>query len=143
MTTTRSELLTLTNADPRFYKLIGPFLGRREVHRAVGSAIYDDDDKTWLVIVTGRAVDGFIAYRPQRGVIIAESCYIARRDATGAEDPTVRMALVQNMIAATAPSPLRTTVPRTAANVYTDAGFAELPQQRAMKNYIELTRSTS
>lgn len=139
MTDTHSELRTLTNTDREFYPLIGPFLGRREVHRAVGSAVYDDDDKTWLVIVTGKRVDGFIAYRPQRGVTVAESCYIARRTPEG-EDTLVRTALVQHLIASTAPSPLRTMVPKSVMNVYTDAGFTELPQ-KSTKNYAELVRS--
>ena len=52
MTDSANSLIALTNKDARFYKLIGPFLGRREVHRAVGSAVWDDDDKTWLVITT-------------------------------------------------------------------------------------------
>lgn len=140
MTTTQSELLTLTNKDPKFYQLIGPFLGRRDVHRAIGSAVYDDDDKTWLVITTGKRVEGFIAYRPQKGVTVAESCYVVRRDSAGGEDPNVRLALVQHLIAATAPSPLRTMVPKSTASIYSDAGFTELPQ-RSTKNFAEMVRT--
>lgn len=142
MTTTHSELLTLTNKDQKFYQLIGPFLGRRDVHRAIGSAVYDDNDKTWLVIVTGKRVEGFIAYRPQRGVIVAESGYVVRRDNAGVEDQNIRLALVQHLIEATAPSPLRTMVPKSASSAYIDAGFTELPQ-KSTRNYAELVRTAA
>lgn len=140
MTTTRSELLTLTNADPRFYKLVGPFLGRREVHRAVGSPLWDDDGKTWLVLTSGKRVQGFLSIRPQRGVVAVESCFITRRH-DGHEDITVRSELLAELIKVTAPSPLTATVPKAAAAVYAEAGFAELPQ-KSTKNFVHMVRST-
>ncbi|MCB9441191.1 MAG: hypothetical protein H6523_13195 [Mycolicibacterium sp.] len=142
MTTSRAELITLTNADPRFYELVGPFIGRRDVHRAVGSAVYDDADKTWLVVLIGGEVAGFLSYRGQRGSIAAESCYIARRNADGSEDPGVRMALLQKLIDITAPSPIQAMVPKAVVETYLDLGFTELPA-KSTKNFVSLIRSTS
>lgn len=139
MTTTRSELLTLTNADPKFYKLVGPFLGRREVHRAVGSPVWDDDDKTWLVLTNGRRVEGFLSFRPRRGVVAAESCYIAQRNG-GQEDTAVRSELLKELVKVTAPSPITSMVPKTVAQVYIDAGFTELPQ-KSTRNYAHMVWS--
>ncbi|OBK02780.1 hypothetical protein A5637_16335 [Mycolicibacterium fortuitum] len=136
-----SDLITLTNTDSRFYQLLGPFLGRREVHRAIGSAVYDDDDKTWIVARDGRKVTGFIAYRSQRGGNVAESCYVARRDGAH-EDPTVRDALVRAVIDATAPSPITTMVPKAVAGTYAALGFTELPQ-KSTKNFVSLVRSAA
>ena len=142
MTDSRSELLTLTNADPKFYKLIGPYLGRREVHRAIGSAVYDDDDKMWLVIVTGRKVEGFLAFRPQRGAIKAESCYIPRRLADGTEDTAVRMALLHKLVEVTTPTPITAMVPKSVVSVYTDVGFAELTA-KSTRNFAHLVKAAS
>lgn len=134
------QLITLTNTDKRFYPVIGPFLGRREVHRAVGGVIYDDDGKTWIVARSGHKVAGFIAYRGQHGMITAESCYIARRDRDGDEDPAVREALLDALIQATAPSPITTMVPKAVAGIYTERRFTELPQ-KSTTNFVRLVRS--
>ncbi|WP_018600976.1 hypothetical protein [Mycobacterium sp. 155] len=139
--TTSPELLTLTNVDRRFYPLIGPFLGRREVHRAIGSAVYDDDDKTWIIARKGRRVTGFIAYRAQRGVIAAESCYIARRNGDH-EDPAVRETLLQKLIEVSHPSPLTAMVPNEVTDVYTELGFTELPP-KSTKNFTYLIRNAA
>ncbi|WP_458317904.1 hypothetical protein [Mycolicibacterium brisbanense] len=137
------EMLTLTNADERFYELIGPFLGRREVHRAIGSPVYDDDDKTWLVIVSGGEVEGFISYRSQRGgTVAAESCYVARRDSAGIEDSVIRVVLVQRLVEAVAPSPVTTIVPKAVADAYLASGFEELPA-KSTKNFVSLVRGAA
>jgi hypothetical protein len=142
MTSSPAELITLTNTDPRFYQLIGPFLGRREVHRAVGSPVWDDDDKIWLIVTIDKKVAGFLAYRSQRGLIAAESCFIARRDKAGSEDPSVRSALLQKLIEVTNPSPLTAMVPNAVTDVYTELGFTELPP-KSTKNFTYLIRNAA
>lgn len=142
MTNSANSLIALTNKDARFYKLIGPFLGRREVHRAVGSAVWDDDDKTWLVITNGRKVEGFLSYRSQHGMIAAESCYIARRNHDGSEDQGVRAAMLQKLIEVTNPSPIQVMVPRAVADTYVALGFSELPA-KSTKNFVYLVRSAA
>ena len=49
----------MTNRDPAFYPTLGPFLARREVHRAVGATPWDDDGKEWFVAALGGRVVGF------------------------------------------------------------------------------------
>jgi len=51
----------LTNAGQGFYRLLGPFLARREVVAEVGGPIWDDDGKTWWVALAGGEVAGFCA----------------------------------------------------------------------------------
>lgn len=52
------KTIRLTNADPEFYRLLGPFLARRDVAREVGAPLWDEDGKAWVVI-TGD--DGHVA----------------------------------------------------------------------------------
>lgn len=53
------EVVTLTNADERFYPLLGPFLARREVVREIGAPLWDEDGKAWVVITDGGQVAAF------------------------------------------------------------------------------------
>lgn len=59
------EIVSMTNADPKFYARLGPFLARREVEKEIGYKIYDDDDKVWFIALEGERVLGF--------------CYLARK----------------------------------------------------------------
>jgi GNAT superfamily N-acetyltransferase len=72
-----SEVVRLTNADPRFYPLLGPFLSRREVVREVGAPVWDDDGKAWVVI-TGNdgKVAAFGAVVSQKGHVRFTSDYV-------------------------------------------------------------------
>ncbi|MFC6080887.1 hypothetical protein [Sphaerisporangium aureirubrum] len=116
MTTT---LATMTNADPRFYTLLGPYLARRDVHRQVGGPIYDDDNKTWIIATDNGAVTGFIGIRSQGGVV-AESCYLVDEN-----DTDLLALLIRAALACVAPTPVRATVRHARAAVYTSAGFTE------------------
>jgi GNAT superfamily N-acetyltransferase len=66
----------LTNADGRFYPLLGPFLARREVVRDIGGPIWDDDDKMWFVAVSDGAVVGFCAARDTGRRVTFQSAYV-------------------------------------------------------------------
>jgi len=62
------KVIAMTNADPRFYRLLGPFLSRREVVRDVGAPVWDDDGKAWVVITDDDGhVAGFGAIVSQHG----------------------------------------------------------------------------
>lgn len=54
------EVLKKTRADADFYTLLGPFLARRDVVKAVGGPIWDDDGKVWSIATVSGAVVGFI-----------------------------------------------------------------------------------
>lgn len=56
------KIVEMTNMDKEFYPLIGPFLARREIIKALGEPIYDDDDKQWFIALDGKKqVLGFAA----------------------------------------------------------------------------------
>lgn len=58
------DIIEITNKDSRFYKLLGPFLAKREIIKALGEPIYDDDDKHWFVALNAnKEVMGFAAAR--------------------------------------------------------------------------------
>jgi ParB-like chromosome segregation protein Spo0J len=52
-----TDVVTLTSDHPEFYRLIGPFLGSRDVAREIGGPVYDDPGKTWFAVISdGSAV---------------------------------------------------------------------------------------
>lgn len=61
------EVIAMTNADPRFYPLLGPFLARRDVVRAVGAPLWDEDGKAWVVALEDGKVAGFGAIVSEHG----------------------------------------------------------------------------
>ncbi len=70
-----TDLKILTNADRAFYPLMGPFLANRDVVKAVGGPIWDDEAKTWLVLVRDRRVLGFVAVAARGHRTTVESLY--------------------------------------------------------------------
>lgn len=67
----------LTNTDPRFYPLLGPFLSRREIVAELGASVWDEDGKQWLVALVEGKVAGFCAWRTQGETTILCSDYVA------------------------------------------------------------------
>jgi GNAT superfamily N-acetyltransferase len=53
----------MTNTAPDFYKLMGPFLSRRDIVAELGFALWDDDNKVWFIAFDGERVVGFAALR--------------------------------------------------------------------------------
>lgn len=125
------QLITLTNADKRFYPLVGPFLARRAVHKAVGGEIWDDDGKTWIVALTAAgAVTGFVGLHRGR----VESLY------TLPDHRDQATALVAGAVAAAGDKDLRAIVARPFAPSYEAAGF--IPYDETA-NFIKLTRKAT
>lgn len=57
------EILHLTNAHRDFYRLIGPFLAKREIVKELGSPVWDDDGKVWTIALDCKGkVSGFVAH---------------------------------------------------------------------------------
>lgn len=71
-----SDVIALTNQDPRFYPLLGPFLSRRDVVREVGAPLWDDDGKAWVVITEGGQVAAFGAITSGKGHVRFTSDYV-------------------------------------------------------------------
>lgn len=115
------QIVTVTNTDPTFYPLLGPFLSRRAVVKAVGDTIWDDDTKTWCVAVTtDREVLGFAALNTRGRRWLAESLYTL----PGYEQLGER--LVHAVLKHAAGSPLHATVRPTVLAAYQQAGFVEV-----------------
>ncbi|HBF84953.1 MAG TPA: hypothetical protein DD420_35005 [Streptomyces sp.] len=83
------RLTRLTNSDPAFYATLGPFLARREVHKALGGVPWDEDTKTWFVLADHEGVVAFGAVTQGARRTLLESLYIARPDA--APDAATRL----------------------------------------------------
>lgn len=47
----RYALVQLTREDKEFYCVLGWFFGSRQVARELGMPIYDDDNRTWVVVM--------------------------------------------------------------------------------------------
>jgi hypothetical protein len=84
------KITELTNDDPDFYPVLGPYLARRAVHKQVGDTIWDDDGKTWLIARTRNGtVAGFCGVITRGKKTLLESLYV-----TDEEDTTTAAALI-------------------------------------------------
>jgi GNAT superfamily N-acetyltransferase len=115
------EIRTLTNADPDFYPLMGPFLSRRDIVNALSGPVWDDDGKVWLVAVEGDRVVGFCAYRVAAKVTLFCSAYVhPDRRGAGIYDALFRERLAQ---AGNLRPRMRATVSAYAAGTFRRYGF--------------------
>ncbi len=53
------ELHLITNEDPNFYTLMGPYLSKREIVNTLGGPVWDDAGKVWCVATEQDRVCGF------------------------------------------------------------------------------------
>ncbi|WP_028478785.1 GNAT family N-acetyltransferase [Nocardia sp. CNY236] len=132
--TTRYTFTALTNADPEFYPIIGPYLANRAVTKQLGDTPHDDPGKTWIIAHHRNTVAGFIVHFARKdGTVHAESCYVAP------EHDDLRRKLVQAVIDAVDDGATITTVARKEyVHHYTDLGFIALPSR--YKNFRKLRR---
>lgn len=134
-----SKTITITNQDPGFYPLLGPWLTRREVHRRLGGVPWDDDGKAWIVAVDDDgAVEGFIGYATQHGTstVLLESGFVVDPQ----QEETLLAELVRAAVVAVAPSPVRSTVRRHLERVYTRAGFTLLDRTNGFAKILHSGR---
>jgi hypothetical protein len=119
-----SKFAALTNTDPDFYPVMGPFLSRREVVAAVGGPIWDEDGKTWIVARTRGGVDGFCAFTARGRAWWVESLYTV----TG--DQALAARRVSEAVARFGPGrpQLQATVRQPHVPAYTAAGFTVVSQ---------------
>lgn len=127
---------TLTNADPRFYPLLGPYLSRREIIKELGCPIYDEDGKVWFVALDGEQVVGFVGVRFEGDKAVFCSDYIRpeyRRQGVYTHLMAVRLTYVQDK-ASSASAVVTTAARRT----YERHGFTAT---KTLKNYVKMSRS--
>ncbi|MEU3978368.1 hypothetical protein [Streptomyces bacillaris] len=113
----RSETRVMTNTDPDFYPVVGPYLANRAVAKSLGGPVWDDPGKTWIVRLDEAGhLAGFVAVTG-RGKV--ESLYTA----PGRHE--LRPALVQAAVEAAGNRKLSAVVSHSRAAAYTAAGFTE------------------
>ena len=66
----------ITNTDKEFYKIMGPFISRREIVKELGYNIWDDDNKNWFVAIKNDKVCGFVAAIARNNSIIFCNDYV-------------------------------------------------------------------
>lgn len=115
------KLLAITNQDPLFYPLLGPFLASRDVVSYLGGHMWDDDGKAWTVAIGAGGVQGFIAaVRGRGGSVKVQSCYVV----PGREDITAD--LIRAVAKGAAPSPLTAVVRADHAGPWLAEGFTSV-----------------
>lgn len=123
----------LTNQDRDFYKLLGPFLARRDVHRIIGAPPWDDEGKQWFVVLRDGKVAGFAAVTLDNDTAIFCSDYAA----TG--DVVVRERLMRERLkwAKSRAQSATSTVSRHDREVYERNGFRVVKESQ---NFATMTR---
>ena len=105
--------------EPDFYPLIGPFLARREIALEVGSPLWDEPGKHWLVALRDGRVVGLCAWLRQRHHVRLLSAYVVpeyRRQG-------VYAALFASRLEAVGAIDLRSTVTPASLGTFLRAGF--------------------
>lgn len=49
----------MTNEHPDFYRMLGPFLARKEIVKELGGPIWDEDKKIWFLAMQDGNIAGF------------------------------------------------------------------------------------
>lgn len=119
----RSDLriVTIDNAHPDFYRLLGPLLARRDVHKSLGGPPWDDEGKRWTIAIATspdshqQHAAGFIGLT-SRGSLESLWAEPAHRD-------TLYPRLVATAVKAADGRAMHTTVTHTRAAAYAKAGF--------------------
>lgn len=132
------RIITLTNTDPRFYPLLGPYLARRAIIQAVGGPLYDDDGKIWFVAVEDHNVAGFSAIQFRADEAHFCSDYVRpeyRRQGIHRRFISERLAYVAGQVK-------RATATATVQGLlsYRQHGFVAEAKKRPMKNFTHLEK---
>lgn len=131
-------VVRLTNAERRFYTVIGPFLAKREVHKAIGSPPWDDDGKQWFAALDGNMVVGFAAAVVEGGKAVFCSDWIRAGDPH--EKAARGLLMVERLAWAKSEAAIETAVATVGVadrEAYTKAGFKAT---RETKNYSMMTK---
>lgn len=75
-------ILKMDNHHEDFYRIMGPYLSRREIVSELGAPVWDDDGKIWFLAVSGRPrigkvyVEGFAALKVSGDTARLVSAYV-------------------------------------------------------------------
>ncbi len=131
----------LTNEDPRFYSLLGPYLSRREIVAELGFPVYDDPGKIWFVALDSEVVVGFVGLRLEHNKAIFCSDYV--RPEYRRQGLYTRL-MTQRIAYAVGKAPVATAVvTNTCRHAYEQHGFTAQEGAKPLKNYAKMTRNLS
>lgn len=132
------RIVTITNTDPRFYPLLGPYLSRRAIVRELGFPVYDDDGKLWFVALDGEQVAGFVGLRIEHGRAVFCSDYVRPEYR---QQGIYSHLMAERIAFATGKAPTATAVVTKAGrHAYERHGFTATRERR---NYTDMSRSLS
>jgi GNAT superfamily N-acetyltransferase len=111
-----------SNTDPHFYGMLGPFLANRQVVDELGSPVWDDDDKDWLIAYTAdEEVLGFVSIQPTKQRLAIRSLYVipdARRQVVGS-------ALIHRILALWPEATIKATATEASLELFHLFGFTD------------------
>lgn len=117
----RFTIRDITNREPEFYSVVGPYLSRREIVAELGAPVWDDDGKVWSLAVSEDArVLGFIATKN------ADICSFWVEP--GSRGRLIGSALLYRIVSR-ATDELRTTATEQAVELFGLFGFTETGQR--------------
>jgi len=127
------EIATLENTDPTFYATMGPYLSRREVVAELGTPVWDEDDKVWLVAhTTDNDVYGFVSVQPNGDQFSVKSLYVmpdSRGEVIGA-------ALMHRILSLWPEATLAATATPASCSLFTTFGFEQTGTRGRYTLYI-------
>ena len=130
----------MTNEDPDFYNIMGPYLSQREIVRELGGPIWDDSGKLWFIAIDENEVVGFaaIVIKGKRARFCSDWVRLEYRN-LGIYD-----ALMHSRIEYVDGKCLPATTIATLKAAHTFKRYGFIPDdKRKMKNYICLKRGFS
>lgn len=113
----------LERGSKRFYVLLGPVFGSRQIAKEVGISAYDDADKAWLAAFDGESMIGWLSVR---GHVVSD-CYVTQENRNRGVLAKLLSEAVKSF-----DLPLRATCTVASASVFGKAGFQVV---RKTKNF--------
>ncbi len=133
------RVVTMTNEDERFYRLLGPFLARRAVIAELGAPPYDDAGKIWFIALDGEQVAGFAGLRFNGQQAVFCSDYVLpehRRHGIHHQLTAARLEYIQGQAHSAV-----ATVTTEGRRTYERLGFTPTGRSGQMKHYTRMVRS--
>lgn len=117
------RIARLHRGSKRFYALLGPVFGSRQIAKEVGITAYDDADKEWLAAFDGEQLIGWLSVRRR----VVSDCYVTADN----RNRGVLSRLLSTAIASF-DGPLRAACTAASVGVFRKAGFKAV---RKTKNF--------
>jgi|GEM_PF-5984899 len=138
------RLVEMTNADPEFYRLIGPFLARRTVVREIGGPIWDDDGMRWFIVLAHKTVVGFAALRDRtdsqkQHIVEFDNAYVVP---TYREQGIYHLLIMARLAACPVDAVLRAVVNQHSRHEFLCQGFTVRRERGAAFTEVERRKET-